>query len=286
MVSSRLPTPVLARNSRFRLQDTALSSTIRPPVCTILIGHSMGGIVAAETLFSILSDGLVVGTHQENFPYVQGILAFDTPYLGICPHVIAHGVEKHLKTASSAYSIFSEVVLGCDASPKSPTNTTHGTLHKPIKSVWTWVKYVLFTVAGVLACGATLYARRDRVSENRTWIVSHLEFVGCLMRGEDLKKRLDEIMRIREEKHVGFSNLVTVLASTGSMLKTSPEKEKTFCTLPKEDEAKGYFEKVMNAKASDEITAHLTIFKPGDNPGYYDMGYRARDLIVQWVGRA
>ena len=341
---------------RHRLQNVVIdlevsasspSPTIDPSVRTILVGHSMGGIVAAETLLSILNDNLIApatpapapstATHtnpfppsvpsektQETepltfmFPYIQGILAFDTPYLGICPSVIAHGAEAHLKSASAAYSTFSEIasVFGYGASTKSSTPATSPSPQKLIKEppsymsasatedaaatpVWQrWGKYAMFAggVGAVAAGGAAVYARRDQITEGWTWIGSHLEFVGCLMRGEELKTRLDKIVALREDKGVGFADLVTVLApksgssqtvnGTGGTLQITNGEERTFCTLPKKERNKACFEKTMNAKAGDEMTAHMSMFHPRENAGYYSMSERAKELLVRWVDEA
>jgi hypothetical protein len=91
------------------------SPTVDPSVHTILIGHSMGGIVAAETILSIIEDQPIASSGNLNadnvfmFPYIQGLLAFDTPYLGLSPGVVAHGAEGHWKTASSAYAAYTNV---------------------------------------------------------------------------------------------------------------------------------------------------------------------------------
>jgi len=59
---------------------------VDPSVRTILVGHSMGGIVAADTLIAITSDTPIDASTSSMdsainafmFPYIQGVLAFDT----------------------------------------------------------------------------------------------------------------------------------------------------------------------------------------------------------------
>ncbi|KAF3344232.1 Putative acyl-CoA synthetase yngI [Verticillium dahliae VDG2] len=86
------------------------SPTVDPSVRTILIGHSMGGIVAAETVIGLTSDKPIYSEdgveksaqtptsfNSLMFPYVQGVLAFDTPYLGISPGVGWTWATSHLE---------------------------------------------------------------------------------------------------------------------------------------------------------------------------------------------
>jgi len=94
------------------VQNHTPSPTVDPSVRTVLIGHSMGGIVAADTLLALTNDLPIDSSSSVDsktgelnsfmFPYVQGVLAFDTPYLGISPGVVAHGAEEHYNAATSA----------------------------------------------------------------------------------------------------------------------------------------------------------------------------------------
>ena len=349
------------------------SPTIDPAVHTILIGHSMGGIVAAETLLTITSDSPVpsfsnvksdpidplpsTAAHTQQttsksgqtdtqkasrpstpqsdssslmFPYIQGILAFDTPYLGISPGVVAYGAEQHYKTASSAYSAMSEVAnvlgygassnkknvvkdpqqqqanqkmltQGADAMSASMTNATGDAAAIP---AWQkWGKYAMFAGAAgaVAAGGAAAYLKRDTITEGWSFIGSHLEFVGCLAKGEELKSRLEMIVKLNKERGIGFADLITVLGKgapqqkqpgtplaggfveIGAVEGIAPN-HRTFCTIPKSERNRRFFEKAQNDKASDEMQAHMNMFGASGNSGYFALCERAKALVVSWVG--
>ncbi|MCJ1258976.1 hypothetical protein MMC24_006810 [Lignoscripta atroalba] len=354
------------------------SPTVDPSVHTILIGHSMGGIVAADTLLSITSDPPLPPPSSTNnnttttcssttstspppsphlfmFPYIQGILAFDTPYLGIAPSVVAHGAETHYKTASTAYSALSEVAgvfgwgtgTGTTSPPlnqqprPAPSNQQPKLLLPPgpesakdllsasgspnqqdaaSAPAWhRWSKYAMFAGAAgfVAAGGAAAYVKRDSITIGWSWVGSHLEFVGCLMRAEELKARLKGLMALRREKGIGFADLVTVLgkgASGGAQVDNNNEKRgrsvaggwveiggeeggglparRMFCNVPatttrkgeeEQEEQQACFEGMVNDKAKDETEAHMSMFFPRENPGYYFMSERAKELVVGWV---
>lgn len=359
------------------------SPTVEPSVHTILIGHSMGGIVAAETLLAIASDSPIPSSsntrsdkvdppsssaaHTQRptsrstrtdtqeasrrstpqpqngsrpstpqpdsssfmFPYVQGILAFDTPYLGISPGVVANGAEQHYKKASTAYSAISEVAgvlgygssndknmskspqqqlanqkmltQGADAMSASMTNATGDAAAVP---AWQkWGKYAMFAGAAgaVAAGGAAAYLKRDTITEGWSFIGSHLEFVGCLAKGEDLKSRLERIVKLNKERGIGFADLITVLGK-GAPRQNKPgtplaggfveigavegiaPNDRTFCTIPKSEKNRKFFEKAKNDKASDEMQAHMNMFGASGNSGYFALCERAKMLIVNWVG--
>ena len=295
----------------------------------------MGGIVAADTLLSITSEPAIKASASSKstsrpstpnpfmFPYIQGILAFDTPYLGISPGVVAHGAETHYNTATTAYSTISEVAgafgwgaaASSDAS-KSPqqkkaitagpeaakeamvASMTASSSDATSTPAWQrWGKYAMFAGAAgaVAAGGAAAYMKKDSITEGWSWVGSHLEFVGCLMRGEELKARLNGVSKLHSTKHIGFADLVTVLGKggqrpvkkfAGGLVETGgfdAENKRMFCSIPKTRELQNLFEGMVNEKATDETVAHTSMFTPRENPGYYRLSHRAKDLIVEWV---
>ncbi|KAI4175370.1 MAG: hypothetical protein LQ348_006191 [Seirophora lacunosa] len=340
------------------------SPTVDPSVRIILVGHSMGGIVAAETLLHIVSDEPIAPTkalagpapssaahtnssststshpqtnpstasssnlltsdpHAFMFPYVQGILAFDTPYLGLSPSLIAYGAESHYRSASSAYSVISEIAgtFGWGASTNSapgakqrsqpqaalPAAPEHAkdvlsasmtAANDDAAATPTWQrlgKYAMFAGAAgaVAAGGAAAYLKKDALSSGWNWVGSHLEFVGCLVRGEELKTRLDRVIALEKEKGVGFADLYTVLgkaaaAAGGAEISGGGGggKSRTFCNVPKSRKVGAYWFPETNDKAREETGAHMSMFTPKENPGYYSMGERAKGLVVGWVESA
>ncbi|GJN68929.1 hypothetical protein PLIIFM63780_000883 [Purpureocillium lilacinum] len=301
------------------------SPTVDPSVRTILIGHSMGGIVAAEMVIALASekpiysedgiqkndDGGSSGGKPFNalmFPYVQGVLAFDTPYLGISPGVVAHGAEGQYQNYQAAAATLSQLSglgsslwgstskaaggAGAGASkaiaapPKSPSPGPSSSS----SSQWgKWGKVAMFAGAAgaVAAGGAAAWANRDQITTGWTWASSHLEFVGSLARPEELKKRVRGMVRLSEELDVGFANLYTRLgkaapSKTVSMVGTVLGPDRTFCNLPKKMDA-GEWREAVNDKATDETQAHMSMFEPGENPAYETLADNAAGLIEGWL---
>lgn len=276
------------------------SPTVEPSVRTILIGHSMGGIVAAETAIAIASEVPITQQQQDlvaddkastrveigepvppttslMFPYIQGVLAFDTPFLGISPGVVAHGAEGHYNSATAALtqlSGLSNIFWG--NYNQASGNTTD---KKPIAALpapeekkqdkqanaggWGWGRIAMMAgAAGAIAAGgAAAYVNRDQISSGWAWAGSHLEFIGCLARGEELRKRVSSMVRLGGEQGVGFANLYTRLGKAAaskqvSMVGTVMGNQRTFCNLPAKHTA-GLWREAINDKAKDEIGAHM-----------------------------
>ncbi|KAF2502167.1 hypothetical protein BU16DRAFT_611870 [Lophium mytilinum] len=309
------------------------SPTVDPSVHTILIGHSMGGIVAAETLLSITreqpihspSASMSNTTSSTNpsdsthslpdastlmFPYITALLAFDTPYLGISPGVVAHGAEGHWNTAktaaswytslSSAFTSAAPETSAVEASKMLPAAAATSDATVDVAAAPLWQRYgrvALFAGAAgaVAAGGAAAYMKRDDLSSGWQWVGSHLEFVGALARGAELEARLAAVVKLNESQRIGFANIYTALgravetsaasnAGGYSYAKQISGPSRTFCNLPKKDLETGkFFVKSVNDKARDEAGAHMGMFEPRNNPGYYGMSERAKELVCGWV---
>lgn len=300
------------------------SPTVDPSVRTILVGHSMGGIVAAETLLSIIGEQPISSLQSSQtkstaslhdtstlmFPYIQGILAFDTPYLGIAPGVVAHGAEKHWNTASSAYSAYTNLAgafgwgnkestaAAVDTSRMlpAPSSKAFGDPNTDAASAPIWQKYgrvAMFAgAAGAIAAGgAAAYLKKDQISEGFNWATSHLEFVGVLARPEEMRKRVENVVKFSETHQVGFTNIYTTLGhAINSQNKESgwtgkvAGKDRTFCNLPKgELKSKEVFIPAVNDKSTAETWAHMNMFEARNNPGYYTLSETAKEKIIEWT---
>ncbi|KAK4252196.1 hypothetical protein C7999DRAFT_27444 [Corynascus novoguineensis] len=310
------------------------SPTVDPSVRVVLVGHSMGGIVAAETAIRTASEQPIHNSVDEDsptksstamppppnalmFPYIQGVLAFDTPFLGISPGVVAHGAESHYAAASAAISQLSGLASlwgGAKAAKaNNPNAKTAGALPPAASSPGTrdgnrdkqdhsskpaaaggnsgWGKWGTIAMAAgavgaVAAGGAAAYLNRDQITQGLGWATSHLEFVGCLARKEELKRRVAYMVRLNKELGVGFGNLYTRLGQgAGSkqvgMVGTVLGSERTFCVVPQRDQA-GDWRQAVNNKAKDEIGAHVSMFEPTENPGFDKMANDARDMVAAW----
>ncbi|KAK0621155.1 hypothetical protein B0T17DRAFT_277747 [Bombardia bombarda] len=317
------------------------SPTIDPSVRVILVGHSMGGIVAAETAIELASEQPIHGStdpakedpkigradatppprpptpNSLMFPYVQGVLAFDTPFLGISPGVVAHGAESHYNTATAAMAQLSGLtgLWGGAKQAEASANTMQKKLAAPPPSSggsgdndrnanaatnanaaanndngwgkWGKIAMVAGAVGAVAAGGAAAYLHRNEISQGLSWATSHLEFVGCLARKEELRRRVAYMVRLEREIGVGFGNLYTKLGrnagvKTANMVGTVLGPERTFCVVPRRERA-GDWREAVNDKATDETVAHMSMFEPKLNPGYEKLAKDAQDMITSWL---
>ncbi|KAF2397711.1 hypothetical protein EJ06DRAFT_133766 [Trichodelitschia bisporula] len=285
------------------------SPTVDPGVRTVLIGHSMGGIVAAETILSITTDPPVspfpsTADLPPTFPSIAALLTFDTPFLGIAPGVVAHGAEGHWNSAYTAYTSVAGVLGWNNSSPAPAPKKEQKLLTSAAAAAaaaetpdadaaatpaWTrWGRYAMFAGAAgaVAAGGAAAYMKREQLSAGWQWVGGHLEFVGCLARGEELRARLNSIMSLTDAG-LGFANVYTTLGAAvegkSGWYTGVTGAERTFCLLPTGDNQRKCWVPAENGRATAETGAHCGMFAPRENPGYYAMSEMAKGLVVGWV---
>ncbi|KDN65513.1 hypothetical protein CSUB01_01075 [Colletotrichum sublineola] len=272
------------------------SPTVDPSVRIVLAGHSMGGIVAAETVIGLTSDKPIYsedGVEKKAaddpsmpalntlmFPYVQGVIAFDTPFLGISPGVVAHGAEGHYNAANAAMTQLSGLgtaLWGAKqqrqaaapardkapvaALPAPPTNNA-SQQQQSAWGKWGKIAMVAGSAAAVAASAGAAYYNREHITQGLSWATSHLEFVGCLAKGAELQKRVQYMARLNRELDVGFANLYTRLGKAAgskevSVVGTVLGRDRTFCNLPKKGAA-GVWEAAVNDAATEETQAHMS----------------------------
>ncbi|KAL4978368.1 hypothetical protein BDW66DRAFT_18689 [Aspergillus desertorum] len=280
------------------VSNQTASPTVDPSVHVFLVGHSMGGIVAADTLLLLASEQPIPartssqsprhkfdGSSEDSkaadstnladsgsfmFPHIQGIFAFDTPYLGIAPGVVSFGAEGHYRTIASTYNAFSEVtgLFGLrranNASSKATPPPSSEARKLPPASdddaaatpSWQrWGRYAMFAgAAGAVAAGgaAAMYSQRQRLTDGWGWVSSHLAFVGCLARPAELQQRISQLSQVHKDRGIRCVNFYTCLGkgapslveNTGNVNETRRSqaasfssriirsKHRTFCILP------------------------------------------------------
>ncbi|CEQ39247.1 SPOSA6832_00751 [Sporobolomyces salmonicolor] len=267
------------------------------PVRVVLLGHSMGGLVIADTLLATLSSA--------SLP-ILGLIAFDSPLLGLNPKVFKSTFDKALDLASTGqaalaalgagYGLFksatskeSPSLSGSGSNtPRSSSKAATSTKGKdkevavPLPAESTsatpggnWFSYVAAAgLAGTAAAFGAAWYNRDVLAQHWSWATSHLSFVGELWKLDELEKRLEEVVAAKE-KGVGFYTLIPASNALPS---------RTFLVLPHSPSLRSHFTPSTNTRAADEIRAHVEMFDRSD--GYYQLGSETARLIHEWVEEA
>ncbi|KIW31259.1 uncharacterized protein PV07_02922 [Cladophialophora immunda] len=196
----------------------------------ILVGHSLGGILAAEVV--LLPSHFPPGNNSLFQHRVLGLIAFDTPFLGMHPGVVGTGIASLFRTPPQLPdsqlphpSPFSDASSTSQDPTYNPaySNDVHLANRKgKLRRAWYfWNKH----------CGELAKAAGDYVS-------SHLEFGGCLADYPGLKRRYSAIRALEDVdetlepktpegklmKRVRFVNYYS--ASTGPIRERSPSPGK------------------------------------------------------------
>lgn len=225
------------------------------PPSVVLVGHSMGGILAAEVALA------------HDAPPVCGILAFDTPFHGVNPYVFKHQFHSYAPYAASIRRWGSMLApLGGGLAAKLAPTREDG--QAPSR----WTSAAIFG-AGVLATGlvgasAAQVARKIAV-DSYTWVVDHVAYVGTLWDEQGMSERVRRCEAARIPIHCVYN----VLAGHAP--------PRTFVIVPP---APAHIEfAALEQEAPDEVAAHCAMFR-SDNPAYFGMGLGAAAAVSSWLG--
>ena len=215
----------------------------------------MGGLVAADLAIEMHTEATKHTLPSEiarPWPVVAGILAFDTPYLGVHPQVFARNIWEHGNQAYNTYRSISTAASGLG-------------------------KWGAMAVTAAVASGSAAAAimNRGQLSTGLTWAQDHLNFVSILFKGSELSTRLNALCQL---SHLQFVCIYTTL-STSPPNTTSLVPDRTFCVLPDQPEIRSHFHSQVNHLAQDEIQAHIGMFSPKSNSDYYPMADKVSPLI-------
>ncbi|KAL1747652.1 hypothetical protein HDZ31DRAFT_80229 [Schizophyllum fasciatum] len=261
----------------------------------VLAGHSMGGILAADTLQEFIQ------TRPDQsaplWPKIIAVVAFDTPYLGVHPFVFKNSATKAVEYASTAKTLGSALLggfAGLGGSKKQPdnksTSSPAGLITAPPpasdagQTGWArWAVPALYAVGGAVAAGAVAggaYWRRGDLNLGLTWVTDHLKYVGELWNEKWMNARVEGLVDFEEQHRVLFKTFYTYLPPSPPSYFSS----RTFVVLPKRtSRASTHFEPSKNEIAADELEAHTGMFSGTTNDGYYELGLETAKFIRQAV---
>ncbi|SCV72762.1 BQ2448_4299 [Microbotryum intermedium] len=289
----------------------------------ILLGHSMGGLVIADSTLSTLG----------SLP-ILGLICYDSPLLGLHPAVFRNTFDKALGYASQGQAALSALTAGYGfirsttgnasasssgsgkntppkdgkkSSEKIVSNSASSNASSSKSKSW----FSLATVAGVgaavgaIGAAGAAYYNREAIGNHWSWATSHLSFVGELWKTTEMEQRIHHIVEA-QEKGVGFhwsvlppsSGVVDARQIAQSCRSSRPLHsfyahlppkndlpERTFCVLPNTPVVRERFTPNSNHQADDEITAHIEMFTEKSD-GVYDLAQKSCALISDWLDAA
>ncbi|KAG6833916.1 hypothetical protein H0H87_007927 [Tephrocybe sp. NHM501043] len=235
----------------------------------VLCGHSMGGLLIADTLLEFYNTRPDKTCPLSIRGQARLTNACNIQYLGIHPHVFKNSVTKAAEYASAAQTVGS-AVFGAFAglgAKKATTSNTQPTTPTASSSGWaSWAAPAAYAVGGAVLAGAaagSAYYKREDIGTGLNWATDHMKYVGNLWDEAALSRRIETLMTMKEKAGVTFHTAARM-----------------FIVLPKRASPEyTYFSPARNNKALDEIQAHTGMFGAKTNDGYYDLGLATAKII-------
>lgn len=257
----------------------------------VLCGHSMGGLLAADSIYAFIHTR--PDTDAPLWPNVVACLAFDTPYLGLHPQVFKNSATKVVeyvndvhKTASGLFGAFSQPAGKSAPGIGQPAAVLSSLAPAPSgSSSGRWGRWgqAAYAVGGALVAGAavgTAYYHRPNIESGYGILMEHMQYVGALWDKDTLAGRVGNLVEGETTHDILFRTFYTLLPPAPP---ANPQP-RTFCILPEtSSRAFQHFVPAPNTLAEDEVRAHVSMFDPGKNDGYYQLGLEAAAVIRQSI---
>ncbi|KAH8118775.1 hypothetical protein DFH11DRAFT_699520 [Phellopilus nigrolimitatus] len=256
----------------------------------VFCGHSMGGLVAADTLI-----GMVTSRPDKEaplWPKIIACIAFDTPYFGLHPFVFKNSATKAFEYAQTARQVASSFGFFSKSSPppaaaassKAPALAITAPPASTSASAWSkWAVPAAYGVGGLLLSGAAAgaaYYKKDDLGLGYKWATDHMKYVGTLWDEEKLKKRVEKLVEIEKTMGVTFRDFYTLLPA-------KPPNRLDSCTFvvlpPISSPLHAHFLFAQNNIAESEIDAHTGMFEASTNDSYYGLGLETARIIREAV---
>jgi len=263
----------------------------------VLCGHSMGGLLAADALIQFVQNR--PDADAPLWPRIIACLAFDTPYLGLHPHVFKHQVTKVAEVAQTTKTFVSDLMkaINQNAQPTTVASTKRPVAALPPPEPTTggfwqrWGTTALAVGGAVVTAGAAAsaaYYKKEEIGSGYTWATDHMKYVGNLWDEQEMNKRLDTVVGYEKKMGILFRVFYTLLPASPP----SSMEHRTFIVLPKrkfsfsvpnKGDPADHFLKAPNGLAGDEIQAHTGMFAAKTNDGYYQLGLETSKVIREAV---
>lgn len=277
--------------------------------------------MAFDTPFLGIAPGVVSHGAQEHYKTASTAYNTFNEVAGIFGYGGSKGAATATSTTTTTSAAGTAGSVSKPGVLPLPPATTDAAADAAATPSWSrWGKMAMFAgAAGAVAAGgaAALYSQRERFNEGWRWVTSHLDFVGCLARPGDLRQRVASLVDIQQERGIKAINFYTCLGqgaaprpvdpnassdaarsqSSSLFLRIPRARDRTFCHLPEDFDANDHllagdgtpdhpglkWVLALNDKASDETTAHISMFGPRENSKYYMLAHEAADVVVRWI---
>ncbi|EPB86825.1 hypothetical protein HMPREF1544_06350 [Mucor circinelloides 1006PhL] len=245
-------------------------------IMVVLLGHSMGGIVSAETILKFHNNKNDCADQLQGAKII-GMLAFDTPFYSINQNFVAEKAWSsvdQVRGLGNLWNTGAATVTAATATRAITANNHNSAVGR--SGGGSAKKWGLFAgVVGAAAIGAAAYIARDKIQTSLSDAYDQLTFISDLTDMNGCDERVKKLLEIPD---MFFKCFYVQLNELGS-----DYRPKTFIKLPPEEIA--YLFVPIPSSADNEIAAHTSMFNPKKTDHYYELGSDSISLISEMVAR-